>query len=192
VIKVLLSVISIQEENMSGSFEEPGSIKPPGLIGRLVRFLLGYICLDLFIQIVDDIPGMIERGWPVNPVSICTIILGLYLLKPVINIGFTVKFKWLPQLIVIGLTLLTMLYHWLMAESIFGNVFTAFLMLWMAYVFGHLGLSFVLAAVIKTPGCEMRSIPHLWSKISGKKTLEHYCPGPLTPIDEWEIRLFKK
>lgn len=55
------------------SFEAAGSIEPSGVIGRMVRFILGYICLDLFIQIIDDIPGMIERGWPVNFISMLSI-----------------------------------------------------------------------------------------------------------------------
>lgn len=172
------------------TFENPGSIEPPGFIGRLVRLFLGLICLDLFIQIVDDIPGMIERGWPVNLVSICIVFLGFYLLKPVVNIGFTLNLKWRPQVLVVFITSLTMLYQWSIGEPIFGHTFTAFLMLWMAYVFVHLGTSFVLASIIRTPGCEMRSIPHLWSKISKKESLEHYCPGPLTPIDNWEKRKF--
>lgn len=174
------------------TFEKPGSIEPPGKIGRIVRFVLGYFCLDLFVQIVDDIPGMIERGWPVNLVSIGSVILGFYLIKPVVNIGFTVQLRYLPQILVGSLTLAVLLYQWAAGMPLFGQLFTAFLMLWMSYVFGHLGLSFVVAAIISTPGCEMRSLPHLWSKISGKASLEHYCPGPLTPIDNWERRLKEK
>ncbi len=174
------------------SFVEPGSIEPPGPVGRLVRLVLGLICLDLVRQIIDDIPGMIERGWPVNPVSICTIFLGFYLLKPVTNIGFTVNLKYLPQLLVGAVSVAALVIGWLVEGVLFGQMFTASLMLWMTYVFGHLGISFVLAALLKTPGCEMRSIPHLWSKLSGRKSPEHHCPGPLTPLDNWERRKFSK
>lgn len=62
-------------------------------------------------------------------------------------------------------------------------------MLWMSYVFGHLGVSFVVAAIIRTPGCEMRGLPHLWSKLTGSESLEHYCPGFLAPLDKWEKTL---
>lgn len=61
-----------------------------------------------------------------------------------------------------------------------------FLLVWLAYFSAHLGLSFVVSAVIATPGCEMRSLPHLWTLITGRATKEHYCPGPLDPIDRWE------
>lgn len=171
------------------SFEAAGSIDPPGVIGRIVRFILGYICIDLFIQIVDDIPGMIERGWPVNPVSIGSVLLGLYLLRPVINIGFTLRIKYLPQLVVVAISTMILSYQWLSELPLFGSEFTVFLMIWMAYVFGHLGISFVVAAVIRTPGCEMRGLPHLWSKLTGRESIEHYCPGPLAPLDKWEKTL---
>lgn len=176
--------------NVKSTFEAPGSIEPPGIIGRIVRLLLGFICLDLFVQIVDDISGMIERGWPLNFASIFTVFLGFFLLKPVINIGFTAKLKYIPQIIVGSITITILAFQWVNDLPLFDKAFTAFLMSWMSYVYGHLGLSFVVAAVIRTPGCEMRSLPHLWSKLSGKESVVHYCPGPLTPIDNWE-RKFK-
>lgn len=171
------------------SFEVPGSIEPPGFIGRIVRFILGYVCLDLFIQIVDDIPGMIERGWPVNIISVGSIFLGFYLIRPVFNIGFTLNTKFFPQLVIATISITILIYQWLLDLSLFGFEFTVFLMIWMAYVFGHLGISFIIAAIIRTPGCEMRGIPHLLSKLTGTESLEHYCPGPLAPLDKWEKTL---
>ena len=56
------------------------------------------------------------------------------------------------------------------------------------YVFGHLGLSFLLSAVIATPGCEMRAIPHLWTLLTGRATREHHCPGFLDSLDAWELK----
>jgi hypothetical protein len=170
------------------SFQARGSIEPPRILGRIVRLVLGVICLDLVRQIVDDIPGMIERRWPVNPIAICSIFLGLYLLRPVVNLGFTLKNNYWAQIFVITVTLILIMVEWLTGGPIFGKAFTAFLMFWMTYVFGHLGLSFVLSAIIKTPGCEMRAIPHLWTILTGKKSSEHHCPGFIRNIDEWEKR----
>ena len=59
-------------------------------------------------------------------------------------------------------------------------------MAWVYYWFVHLGFSFFLAAVLATPGCEMRSIPHLWTLITRRATKEHYCPGFLDRLDRWE------
>jgi len=61
------------------------------------------------------------------------------------------------------------------------------LWLWEFYVFADLGSAFVLAAIIGTPGCEMRALHDLYSRLTGNPTKEHYCPiGPLHPIDQWE------
>lgn len=169
-------------------YQQQGSIEPPRMIGRTVRFALGVICLHLVWQIVDDIPGMIERGWPVNPVAVATVFLGFYLLRPVVNLGFTFNNNYWAQVIVLTVTLGILGYEWLSDGPMFGHVFTAYLMLWMTYVFGHLGISFVLSAMFRTPGCEMRAIPHLWTKLTGKASYEHHCPGFLRRLDEWERR----
>lgn len=55
------------------------------------------------------------------------------------------------------------------------------------YLFSHLGLAFLVAGLIGTPGCEMCALHDLYSKITGNPTKEHICPvGPLGPIDRWE------
>ena len=179
-------------ETTQSSFKEPGSIEQPRIIGRIVRFLIGIACLDLVRQIVDDIPGMIERGWPVNFVSVCTILLGFYLLKRVINLGFTLNENYRAQIIVALVTLIIILLEWSLGHLLFSEISTAFLMFWMTYVYGHLGISFALSAIIKTPGCEMRAIPQLWTLMTGRKTLEHHCPGFLNNIDNWEKNLNKR
>ena len=56
----------------------------------------------------------------------------------------------------------------------------------MTYVFAHLGVSFLLSALLATPGCEMRAIPHLIAIVRGKSADEHYCPGFIDTVDRWE------
>ena len=68
-----------------------------------------------------------------------------------------------------------------------GPPFGLFVFAVMAYTFIHLGLSFVLSAILATPGCEMRAIPHLWTLVTGRATKEHYCPGFLDGLDKWEL-----
>ena len=58
---------------------------------------------------------------------------------------------------------------------------------WVLYIFAHLGLSFLLSALLGTPGCEMRAIHDLFAKLTGSQAREHHCPvGPLSGIDRWE------
>ena len=54
------------------------------------------------------------------------------------------------------------------------------------YTFAHLGLSFILATVLATPGCEMRAIPDLLGRLTGRTAQEHHCPGFIQPLDDWE------
>lgn len=63
------------------------------------------------------------------------------------------------------------------------------LFVWLAYFYGHLGISFVLATALATPGCEMRAIPQLVGRITGHAAPEHHCPVSfITKIDAWERR----
>lgn len=59
--------------------------------------------------------------------------------------------------------------------------------LWLAYFYGHLGLSFVVSAAIATRGCEMRSMPELFGTVRGSPADEHPCPASfITMLDSWE------
>jgi hypothetical protein len=112
---------------------------------------------------------------------------GLFLVSYVINIGFSRPWKKWPAIVSAGVFLV------LAGVGIFseGFVETAFLArgiwVWELYIFLHLGIAFVIAGIIGTPGCEMRAFHDLYSRVSGMPTEEHYCPvGPLHLIDRWE------
>lgn len=173
------------------NFEESGSLKPPAMIGRLVRLLLGLYCIYAGYQFFTGWQWIIEHGFPLDDASpMIGVFVALYLIPYVINIGWSLNLKRKPQILVIFVSLLLIGYgfasnqYW---ETAYLDHFTLF---WTCYVYWHLGLSFVLSAIIATPGCEMRSIPHLISLITGNKSKEHYCPGPLRHIDDWESKHF--
>ena len=170
----------------------------PGLIGRIVRLLLSILILYLFVNLIEwewlspkntsefirwQAPGLF---WVVN-------FLIFFLLFPyVVNIGFGVNWKRKPQLIfiitVVGLGLFTLFQY----GSLWSPALGWLLLIWLTYVAGHLGISLILASILATPGCEMRSIPHLWTILSGRETKEHYCPGSLDKLDKWEARIREK
>ena len=54
------------------------------------------------------------------------------------------------------------------------------------YVHTHLGISHVLSAILATPGCEMRAIPHLAALAFGGNVAAQVCPGPWDDLDRWE------
>jgi len=172
-------------------YHESGTIPPPRTIGRLARLIIGVGCLSLVWQITDDIPGLISRGWPSNTLSVASVILGFYLLRPVANIGFTLKDSNWARVVVLALMFIIFVSEWMLKGVFFGGVFTGAMIVWMTYVYGHLGASFVVASVIRTPGCEMRALPHLWSLFSGHNLKEHNCPSFIRNIDEWEQNKYR-
>ena len=64
---------------------------------------------------------------------------------------------------------------------------------WDIYLGSHLGIAFIVAGIIGTPGCEMRAFHNLFSRITGIPTKEHHCPiGPLRAIDHWEANGYRR
>ncbi|WP_223668512.1 hypothetical protein [Kangiella shandongensis] len=93
--------------------------------------------------------------------------------------------RW-PQAVVLGITITLLGVNSLSELSAVTLVLNGFSLLWLLYVFVHLGISFILAALIATPGCEMRAIPHAYSLLTGRQYREHFCPGFLDRVDKWE------
>lgn len=171
-------------------FDESGTLPKPGWIGRLVRLLMAALMFYLLYVVYLNFNNFV-KGAPDQAILWFMVLLAFFLLSPVVNIGFGKLWGNQPQswflimlyiLIMVGI--LTKNAHWTLE--------TAYLILGLQiYVFSHLGISFLLASILATPGCEMRSIPHLYSIIFGIKSREHYCPGMLDSVDKWEIKLTK-
>lgn len=166
-------------------FEASGTLDRPGLVGRAVRLLLGawliLVCWtyvrypEVFIQ--DGIPPL---------TTLLGIPIALWLIPPVVNIGWGTNWKAWPRYVSAGLLVVWILGNMLLGDSLWTPALGRFVWLLCLYTFGHLGLSFLLASAIATPGCEMRALPHLWTLLSGRATKEHFCPGFLNGLDAWE------
>ena len=123
-----------------------------------------------------------------NPTFWAFAALLLWLFPTVVNIGFGLTWShWLPRTGVIAAAVITSAIGLAASGGSAGPATWWFVRLWMIYVAGHLGFSFVLAAVLGTPGCEMRAIPHLVGLITGRRRAEHDCPAFLDNLDRWEV-----
>lgn len=168
--------------------EERGALLKPGPVGRLLRLGLGILCLYYVYSLWEVRDDLIMSDGSIRPLLWNVIVVGLVLVSYVINIGFSRDWRKWPAvssatffLFVAGIGFLQsgVLETPLLAQSIH---------IWAIYIFSHLGCAFVVAALIGTPGCEMRAIHHFYSLATGQPTKEHYCPiGPLGPIDQWEV-----
>ncbi len=168
--------------------EKPGSLPKPGPVGRMLRLGLAASCLTLLWDLVT-VSGFLDATQHIRGVLWNAMVFALFLISYVINIGFSRDWKRWPTFVAAAI-LLGVAGAGYLSD---GNPETSLLatMIWVLdmYVFSHLGLAFVLAALLGTPGCEMRAFHDLYSKITGVQTSEHYCPvGPLNPVDQWEAR----
>ena len=163
-------------------FDQEGTLLPPGPVGRLVRLVLGL----LILKFIYDWRFIIDSSDYDQPFILLWIAFSVVLVPYVVNIGFGINSGAKARFVLAGIWLAGGIIGWL-AEDLFRSEFLwAVIEITQIYIYGHLGLSFFLAAFLATPGCEMRAIPHLLGKVSGQGSQEHYCPGFVDNIDSWE------
>lgn len=170
--------------------DEPGSLPRPGTIGRLVRLgfgLLSFYYIVGLLQVTDD---LIDNGGHIRTIIWNGIPFGLFLVSYVVNIGFSRTWKKWPAVVSAAALVIVAGIGYGTSGTVESNLLALSIWVWELYIFSHLGLAFLFAAVIGTPGCEMRAFHDLYSRLTGIATKEHICPvGPLHAIDLWEARL---
>lgn len=168
---------------------EPGTLSRPGPIGRLVRLAIGLACLYAVSDLVRHYESIIQA--PVSHLANLAFLIAIAscVFNYVVNIGFGRSWRMWPLIIATGILLTSAV----LSRVAFGTadhwLFGVLLWSWLLYSYGHLGVSFVLAAIIATPGCEMRALPEMFGRIRGQPADEHTCPATfITAIDAWEQR----
>lgn len=166
---------------------EPGTLIRPGPIGRLVRLSLGALCLYAFVELFYYAEWTTTQPFSSLDNRILLFLAPLCIFNYVVNIGFSKSWGQRPLIASLAGLGLFGIAAFLTTGSFDSPILGIPLNLWLGYFYGHLGLSFVLSALIATPGCEMRAIPELFGRMSGKPSEEHHCPAAfITKIDEWE------
>jgi hypothetical protein len=169
--------------------DEPGTLPKPGPVGRLLRFGLGLLCVSFVSGLLKIGADLIDSQGDIQELVWNGILPALFLISYVINIGFSRGWQKWPAIVSAAALLAIAALGYLLEGSFESAILVRAIWVWELYLFTHLGLSFLLAALIGTPGCEMRAIHDLYSRISGTPTQEHYCPvGPLNAVDRWEAR----
>jgi len=172
-------------------FDQQGTLEKPLIIGRIVRLLLGLACFYFIYQLILYGEGVIY-SLRSNGMTWFAVIVAYYLVNHVVSIGFGKKWGRMPRTILLVLSAGLIMLSLATEGELLGAPFRYFLYGFLFYFYLHLGLSLVLATIIGTPGCEMRSIPHLYTIITGRQTKEHYCPGFIGDVDKWERKLLRK
>ena len=180
------------EQPIDTKFDEYGTLERPGPVGRTARLVFGALLLWWTYTLLTDGPrGMLDTTAPRLWLFWVGVAWAFWLTPYVINIGFTRSWRRQPQYVLAALAAIAIGVDLLVWNTWWAPALGLLLLVWLVYFTAHLGSSFVLAAAISTPGCEMRAIPHLWTLLSGRRTKEHYCPGLLDNIDRWERQLRK-
>ena len=169
--------------------EEPGTLPKPGPIGRIARIVFGLLCVSYVTSLFAAWDNLIADDGHIRSVVWNGVIPGLFLISYVVNIGFSRAWRTRPALVSAVAIAAVAGIGFVIHGRIDTEILAQTTWVWEVYVFGHLGLAFLVSGIIGTPGCEMRAFHDLYSRVSGEPTKEHYCPvGPLHPIDQWEAR----
>ena len=169
--------------------DEPGSLPKPGPVGRLVRLAFGLLCAWYVKGLIDVADTLVTSDGHIRTLIWNGILPGLFLISYVINIGFSRAWRKWPAIVSAIVFLVVAVIGYLPQGVVETELLARVIWIWELYVSSHLGVAFLIAGSIGTPGCEMRAFHDLYSRLTGKQTKEHYCPiGPLHPIDQWESR----
>jgi hypothetical protein len=169
--------------------EVPGTVPRPGPVGRVARLAFGMLCSWYVIQLLAVADNLFDSHGHIRTVIWNGILPGLFLISYIINIGYSRAWKKMPAIISGGVFLVLAGVGYVTSGTLESVFLARSVWLWEVYLFSHLGLSFLISAIIGTPGCEMRALHDAWSRLSGNPTKEHYCPvGPLNAIDQWEVQ----
>ncbi|MDD9891479.1 MAG: hypothetical protein OXU66_15650 [Gammaproteobacteria bacterium] len=172
---------------MSLDLVDQGSLTRPGLIGRFVRLSLGIACLYGLWELIAVAPFFIERPIELLPNLSFMILVVLCIFNYVVNIGFSKDWNRYPVFVSVLIFTVIAAASYLVSGTPSSMLLGGSMVLWMAYFYAHLGISFVLAAILATPGCEMRAIPELFGRLTNRDTKEHHCPSSIiSGIDRWE------
>ncbi len=171
----------------TATFVQPGTLPQPRFIGRSVRLILGLVCCYGALSYGANPDALVRLGLP-PPSLLLGPAFAFWLLPPVVNLGFGRNWRNRPQLVVLVLGLGAMVVDLLVYGQLWAPVLGALVYGTTVYTFAHLGPSFILATLFGTPGCEMRAIPDLLGRLTGRPAAEHHCPGFITPLDNWETR----
>jgi len=153
----------------------------------MARFGFGLLCLWYVYDLAQVWGDFWTTDGNIRPGIWNGILIGLFLVSYVVNIGYSRAWKKWPAIFSAMVFAAIAAFGYIAAGNIETEWLAQAIWLWEFYVFSHLGLAFLIAGVIGTPGCEMRAFHDLYSRITGNTTKEHYCPvGPLHSIDQWE------
>lgn len=162
----------------------------PGPIGRLGRLVLGALSLMFVSSAVQFSQAFITLSH-IDPLMYAIVIaITFWVLPEVVDLGLTVGWGRRLRWAILGLCAAAIGLDLILYKEFWGPPLGIILFIVSVLTHTYLGTSHVLAALIATPGCEMRAIPHLAALVRGKSTEAVVCPGHWSAVDTWENKTF--
>ena len=140
---------------MKTAYEQAGSYPAPALLGRTIRFLAGAVILYLaFTDPVEHWRAItrVREGWEVPWGVLPVALIALWLLPAVVDRTFTLRWGYRWPLLFGGLVVTAAAFDFVSYGSLWGPPLGWLVLSLMWLVFGLLGLSFIIGAVLATPG----------------------------------------
>ncbi len=175
------------------SYVPPGTLPKPGLLGRGIRLVLGIIILLSAFSVARSL-GLIEnaRGIPESASLWVLVVVLFFSMSDMINLGLKVRWGQKAQLVTLGAALVCIAVDYIFYARLWAPPLGILFYLWFLLTAVPLGIALILAAILGTPGCEMRVYATIIAQLQGHSASEHYCHGGRDFIDRWEAHLGKR
>lgn len=165
---------------------EPTVLPIAGPLGRTVRLLSAGLCGVAVWQLARVAPSLAAGQGIWFPGLALFALPAVWVLPYVIDIGLGRSWGRRSVYVVLGGLLVLAAMGFALKGTLWTPALGIALMVWLGYTYLHLGVAFLIAAAIATPGCEMGSLRHLASRLRGREYGGVICPAFLHPLDRWE------
>jgi hypothetical protein len=143
-------------------------IKKAGPLGRLIRLLLGVATLSLFASLIGPLRAELWSGEvPAHWSFYIALGFGLYLTSFVARILGNRAWGQKPLVVVLLGAAAAAAAGYVTHGTPLAPPLGAYMWSWLVAFTALLGSAHILASVLGTPGCEMRSYTHLWTLLRG-------------------------
>ncbi|MDX1611300.1 MAG: hypothetical protein R3185_02950 [Candidatus Thermoplasmatota archaeon] len=172
--------------------QEPAEEPPVGRtgpVGRLVRAALGVGLLFALLWPISRAPTFAEATTVQDPMFWVLTAIALLSIPYILDVGLSLGTGRRVQFLLVALAGPLAGIGLFFTEQVWAWPLAGLVLLLQVWVLGTLALGYLLAAVLGTPGCELRAFAHLVARYQGREPgPAMFCPAGLDSLDAWEAR----
>lgn len=164
-------------------------VESTGPIGRLVRLVMA---AGLFLALaypLASLPRLFDPALGSEAMTWLLTIIALLAIPYVLDVGLAWGYGQRAQVMAAGVGLALLASNLFLYGDLWGPILAIYALLLQVWVLGTLAVGYLLAAILGTPGCELRSYAHLASLVSDRAREPMFCAAGLDKLDAWEAGL---